>query len=112
MERRQNKRIIVNLPVNYSVNQKARAINLSMCGLKLETGKLLIKGTILFLDIHLPGEELKVIGEVRWSRAVKEGKFENGVEFFFMDSTYKNKIREYIETRDEKPLNITMKQNQ
>lgn len=111
MERRKNRRITVDLPVNYSVNQKARVINLSICGLSLETGKFITKGVILFLSIFLPLEELKVIGEVRWSKTGDKGKFENGVEFFFMDSTYKKKIKEYLETRDEQPLNVPVEHN-
>ena len=101
MERRKSKRIDVDLPVHFSINQQARIINLSMSGLKLEAKKLLTKGMILFLIINLPGEDLKVIGEVRWSKSEAQGKFENGVEFFFMDNTYKKKIKEYIENQEK-----------
>ncbi|MBN2536065.1 MAG: PilZ domain-containing protein [Spirochaetales bacterium] len=111
MERRKSRRITVDLPVNYSINQKARAINLSICGMKLETGKFLTKGTILFLNIYLPDEELKVIGEVRWSKSRDHGKFVNGVEFFFMDSRYEKKIKKYIETMADQPFTIALEHN-
>jgi hypothetical protein len=111
MERRKNKRITVNLPVHYAINQEARAINLSPCGIRLETKKFLTKGTILFLNIFIPGEELKAIGEVRWGRSSNPGKFEIGVEFFFMDSIYEKKIQDYIKTLENLSLTIQAERN-
>jgi Tfp pilus assembly protein PilZ len=97
MNRRKNRRVVVDLPVHFSVNYEARVKNISMNGLKLAAHKLLIKGTILFMILHLPGEDLKVIGEVRWSKSAIPGEYENGVEFFFMNSTYQERIRDFIE---------------
>ena len=76
MNRRKYERINVDLPVHYSRNQEARVINLSLCGLNLVTGRLLARGTIVFLIINFPSEELKVVGEVRWSKAGARGKYE------------------------------------
>ena len=89
-------RVSVDLPVYYSVNQEARAMNLSESGMRLKAKKFLTKGIILFMTIHLPEDDLKAIGEVRWSKPEDMGNFENGIEFFFIDSTYKKIIKEFI----------------
>ena len=110
MDRRRYKRIHVDLPVQYSRNQMARATNLSLSGLNLLTERFLAKGTIVFLVIGFPDEELKVVGEVRWSKVSAQGQFENGVEFFFMDNNYKKKIKDFIKLQEKGPA-VAVEQN-
>jgi len=110
MDRRRCKRINVDLPVQYSRNQIARVANLCLSGLNLITERFLAKGTIVFLIIGFPDEELKVVGEVRWSKVITRGKFENGIEFFFMDSKYKKIIKDFIKLQEMNPA-VAVEQN-
>ena len=111
LNRRRNARILVDLPINYAVNQEARAINLSESGIRIRVQQLLTEGTILFMIIYLPDDELKVMGEVRWSKPDVTGNFENGVEFFFMNNIYKKKIIEFINIHAEQYQNTFLEQN-
>ncbi|MBN1696798.1 MAG: PilZ domain-containing protein [Spirochaetales bacterium] len=98
VERRETSRVDVEIAVNYSYAEKALAKNISIKGLKIITSRMMAKGTVLFLALTLPDKELvKVIGEVRWSRNSGPNEFETGIEFFFMDNLYREKINHFIE---------------
>jgi hypothetical protein len=102
-ERRETLRVTVEIPVNYSSSQQAVARNISIKGMNLITTKMMTKGTVLFLIIILPDKEIvKVVGEVRWSRNSGIEEFENGIEFFFMDKIYRDKISHFVDAACKK----------
>jgi Tfp pilus assembly protein PilZ len=101
MERRESRRVTVDLEVDYAINQHARAVNLSESGIRLVTGKFMTKGTILFLVVHLPEEPLRVIGEVCWSKSDIVGNFENGIKFSFIDGNHRKKLKTFLENYEK-----------
>lgn len=99
-ERRLHRRASFNGKVDSTENLKAKALDISLSGLKIVCDKNLQEGTILFLMVALDCKGIiKVIGRVAWITSVKQNKFQCGIEFFSINQYEQNKIQEFINTK-------------
>lgn len=76
-------------------------VNISGGGVCLALPESQPKGTMLALNILMPGHESSVLalGRVQWCRAADEGHFETGIEFWWVgwdDRRIQEKMRGYL----------------
>ena len=100
-ERRRSIRIDINILVNYDKNCTVKATNVCEDGICIIAYNHYEKGSFLKLVFSLPGfNDVKVIGNVAWSRENTTGHHETGIEFWYIEEADKIKIREYIDKQE------------
>ena len=97
LERRCYPRRELQASIDYSSEIKADAINISIGGVCIGTHQGISEGTVLFLVIPLENEtNVKMIGEVVWSRSKSQTSYEIGIAFISLTESLKETISQYV----------------
>ncbi|MBN1699603.1 MAG: PilZ domain-containing protein [Spirochaetales bacterium] len=98
-EKRRCGRADLNIVVNYAIKTNAVTKNINKNGICIITEEMLPEGVIIMLIIFIPEKvSIKAYGKVAWSREVKSGKFESGIEFWEIRRSDREDLEKYIET--------------
>jgi len=101
IDQRKQQRTELSSHVDLADASTVRAINISENGIRITSPQQYSKGTLLFIIIPLRDRNIekgliKVIGEIKWSKPVGNGIFENGLEFFCINDFDRTKVNGYI----------------
>jgi c-di-GMP-binding flagellar brake protein YcgR len=114
-ERRGSERLNVSLEVKYFINGKTanvKSMDISASGIRLTLDEKMERGTILRLEIKMPGQNriIKASGEIVWSKeAAEEGKatkrlFNTGIKFLKLGKNDEKKLFDFIySVKPQKP---------
>jgi Tfp pilus assembly protein PilZ len=92
-------RVDLHAKVRYAIINEGDAKNISEGGICVVTIEALEKGkdmTIIFTLPNSKEDNLKVFGKVKWSKEIAPHLCENGIEFWDVDDSVKQKIQEYV----------------
>ncbi|MBN2534493.1 MAG: PilZ domain-containing protein [Spirochaetales bacterium] len=97
-EKRQFPRVVLSSIVDYSSTISARARDVSETGIGILSRRDFETGTPLFLVISLPELGLfKTIGQVVWTKEIKEDLYTNGLKFLSLKKDDRDKIKTYVQ---------------
>jgi hypothetical protein len=97
VERRLHKRRAADITINYSIKAEAVTKNITHEGLCLVTHGELPVGKIIYVVINIPGcDPVNIYGRVVWSKEVRHGSFENGIEYWEIRSDDEEKLIEFF----------------
>ena len=92
-ERRNSQRYLVDVNVNYALNAKAKTKNITTNGMSIFTKDPLTEKQILLLSILLPaGDMISMHGKTIWNKQLSGDLYENGIEFWNIGATEKQKL--------------------
>lgn len=107
-DRRSTARLNVTLNVRYSVDGKhvhVESVDVSTRGIRLTLDEKFEKGTVLRLEIKLPGSHgaIKALGEIAWSDSARPAHknpskrfFTSGIKFVKLDKPGETKLFNFI----------------
>ena len=88
--------------------QKAMIVDISVVGFGVEVPIFFPKSALLIIDmdssIFKMDKRARILGEVRYCRPAKDGKYRLGIKFIEVDKTFLGKIKEYVEQNKHKAV--------
>ena len=98
--RRQFQRVNLEILVIYGKKAPAKTLNMSEDGICLLVEKPLEIKSFLTLTFPLPNNiEIKAIGKVVWNREIEPDPLIHGIEFWKIDESDKNALKQYINSQ-------------
>jgi c-di-GMP-binding flagellar brake protein YcgR len=96
-ERRLSPRKEAEIVINYSIKAEAVTKNVTREGMCLVTKNELQVGKIIYVVVTLTGSApMNIYGKVIWSREVKPGSYENGIEYWEIKNEDEEKLIDYF----------------
>lgn len=104
MEKRKFMRFEAMLDVIYSMLGKSAEKNtsylknLSKDGIRLFAGRPLKKGSLVELEMQIPGDNIPVfaLGEVAWIEASAKSKYDSGIRFTKIENNDRIRLLDYV----------------
>ena len=88
--------------------QKAEIIDISIVGLGVVAPIYFPKSAVLIIDMDASvfsmDESARIMGEVRYCRPAKDGKYRLGIKFIEIDKAFLSRIKEYVDKNKDKPV--------
>jgi Tfp pilus assembly protein PilZ len=96
-ERRSCPRKEADIVINYSIKAEAVTKNMTREGMCLITKNELQVGKIIYIVVTLTGASpMNIYGKVNWSKEVKSGLFENGIEYWEIKNEDEEALLDYF----------------
>ncbi len=97
MERRSGTRREAEIVVNYSIKAEAMTKNITRKGMCLTTKNELQVGKIVLVAVTLEdAAPMNIYGRVIWSKEVKPGQYESGIEYWEIKTEDEERLIEYF----------------
>jgi Tfp pilus assembly protein PilZ len=97
-ENRKHERVDFDAKVRYAIINEGDAKNISEGGICVVTIEAMEKGKDMTIIFSLPSSEerLRIFGKVKWSKEIAPHVCENGIEFWDVEESIRNKINDYV----------------
>jgi Tfp pilus assembly protein PilZ len=97
IDRRSKTRRVAEIVVNYSIKAEAMTKNVTHKGMCLSTKSELQVGKIVLIVVTLEGSvPMNIYGRVIWSKEVRTGLYENGIEYWEIKTEDEEKLIDHF----------------